>query len=161
MTREDAVVTYFNVIPRHLSGCTEVYLERSVLDRSNNRIRGSNPVRGWDVCPLLAVLVEALRRADPPSKEVKVNLSLCLTKHHAMMAYYGWRYSATHSLTLAREGGERSPSCRSRFSPWERPPRYPLDRRLGGVLTKYLMVSEVNSESEQSTKRTAIRITSH
>jgi len=26
-----------------------------------------------------------------------VKLSLCLTKHHSMKAYWEWRYSATHS----------------------------------------------------------------
>jgi hypothetical protein len=47
---------------------------RTVFDRSNTRIVGSNPARGMNVCPRFSVLycpvwVEALRRADPPSKE--------------------------------------------------------------------------------------------
>jgi hypothetical protein len=29
--------------------------------------------------------------------KVKMNLSLCFDKNHAMKAYWGWRYSATHS----------------------------------------------------------------
>jgi len=29
--------------------------------------------------------------------EVKVKLSLCLTKYHAMKSYWGWRFSPTHS----------------------------------------------------------------
>jgi hypothetical protein len=29
--------------------------------------------------------------------KVKVQLSLCLTKHHAMKTYWEWRYSSTHS----------------------------------------------------------------
>jgi len=32
--------------------------------------------------------------------KVKVNLSLCLTKHQAMKTHWGWRYSATHSWPL-------------------------------------------------------------
>jgi hypothetical protein len=46
----------------------------TVYDRSNIEIAGSNPTWGMDVCPRVSVLccpvsVEALRRADPPSKE--------------------------------------------------------------------------------------------
>jgi predicted SPOUT superfamily RNA methylase MTH1 len=29
-----------------------------------------------------------------------------LTDHHAMKAYWGWRYSSTHSLTSALDGDE-------------------------------------------------------
>jgi hypothetical protein len=46
---------------------------RTVFGRSNTGIVGSNPTRGMDVCPWFSVFVlscvEALRRADPPSKE--------------------------------------------------------------------------------------------
>jgi hypothetical protein len=35
--------------------------------------------------------------------------------------------------TLAVEGGEWSGSSPGRFTPRERAPRYPLDRRLGGT----------------------------
>jgi len=47
---------------------------RTVFNRSNSGIVVSNPARAMDVCPCLRVLccsvwVEALRRADPPSKE--------------------------------------------------------------------------------------------
>jgi hypothetical protein len=47
----------------------------TVFEHSNIGIAGSNPARGMDVCPRFSVLccpvckVEALRRADPPSKE--------------------------------------------------------------------------------------------
>jgi hypothetical protein len=46
----------------------------TVYDRFNIGIACSNPARGMDVCLRLSVLccsvyVEALRRADPPSKE--------------------------------------------------------------------------------------------
>jgi hypothetical protein len=48
----------------------------------------------------------------------KVNLSLCLTLHHAMQTY--WRsggYSSTHSSTSVLDGGEWSASCPCRFTP--------------------------------------------
>jgi hypothetical protein len=46
----------------------------TVFDRSNTGVVGSNPTRGTDVCPRFSLLccpvqVEALRRADPPSKD--------------------------------------------------------------------------------------------
>jgi len=45
-----------------------------VFDHSNIGIAISNPTRGTDVCPHFSVLfgpaeVEAMRQADPPSKE--------------------------------------------------------------------------------------------
>jgi hypothetical protein len=45
-----------------------------VLENSNTGIEGSNPTRGMDLCPLLFMLcypakVQALRWADPPSKD--------------------------------------------------------------------------------------------
>jgi hypothetical protein len=47
---------------------------RTVFGRSNTGIVGSNPAWGMDVCPPFSVLcsvqVQALRRADPPSKEI-------------------------------------------------------------------------------------------
>jgi hypothetical protein len=47
---------------------------RSVFDRSNTEVAGSNSARGMDVCTSFSVLccsvqLEALRRADNPSKE--------------------------------------------------------------------------------------------
>jgi hypothetical protein len=46
----------------------------TVYDRSNIGISDSNPASGMDMCPRVSVLccpvsAEALRRADPPSKE--------------------------------------------------------------------------------------------
>jgi hypothetical protein len=46
----------------------------TVYDRLNIDIQGSNPARGMDVCLHVSVLccpvsVEALRRADPSTKE--------------------------------------------------------------------------------------------
>jgi hypothetical protein len=54
----------------------------TVFGRSNIGIAGSNPSSGMDVCPRVSVLccpvsVEALRRADPPSKESYQNVSIC------------------------------------------------------------------------------------
>jgi hypothetical protein len=50
----------------------------------------------------------------------KVKLSLCVTKHHAMKAY--WRNSSTHSLISALDGGEWSASRPGRFTPRKRAP---------------------------------------
>jgi hypothetical protein len=57
----------------------------TVYDRSNIGIAGSNPASGMDVCPRVSVLccpgsVDALRRADPPSKESYQNVSICRSK---------------------------------------------------------------------------------
>jgi hypothetical protein len=49
-------------------------------------------------------------------------LSLCLTKHHAMKAYWEWRYSSIHSFISALEGGEWSASRPDRLTPRERNP---------------------------------------
>jgi hypothetical protein len=57
--------------------------------------------------------------------KVKVKLRLCflLTENHAMKTSLGeWRYSSTHSLTSALDGGEWSASCTGRFTPRERAP---------------------------------------
>jgi hypothetical protein len=57
----------------------------TVYDRSNIGISGSNPAWGMDVCPRVSVLccpvsVEALRRADPASKESYQNVSICRSR---------------------------------------------------------------------------------
>jgi hypothetical protein len=49
-------------------------------------------------------------------------MPLCLTKHHAMKTYREWRYSSTHYLTSALDGGEWSASRPGRFTPRERAP---------------------------------------
>jgi hypothetical protein len=49
-----------------------------------------------------------------------------------MKVYWEWRYSSTHSLTSAVDGGEWSASHPGRFITRERTPFNPLDRRLGG-----------------------------
>jgi len=43
-----------------------------------------------------------------------------------------WRCSFTNSLTSALDRGEWSASHPSYFTPGERAPWYPLDRKLGG-----------------------------
>jgi hypothetical protein len=48
--------------------------------------------------------------------KVKIKLSLCLTKHHAMKAYWEWRYNSTHSLTSALGGGGWSASRPGRLT---------------------------------------------
>jgi hypothetical protein len=64
---------------------------------------------------------------------VKIKLSLCFNwtpRHKDILVE--WRYSATHSLTSALDGGEWLTSRPGRFTPQENSPWYPLDRRLGG-----------------------------
>jgi hypothetical protein len=49
-----------------------------------------------------------------------------------------WRFSSTHSLTLALDGGEWSASRPGRFTPRERDPgTHLIDRRLGGPQSRY------------------------
>jgi hypothetical protein len=64
--------------------------------------------------------------------KVKVMLSLCLTKQNAMKTYWGVEVHLHAFLTLTLDGGERPASRPGRFTPRERAPWYPLDRRLGG-----------------------------
>jgi hypothetical protein len=57
----------------------------TVYDRSNIGITGSNPASGMDVCPRVSMLcchvsVEALRRANPPSKESYQIVSICRSR---------------------------------------------------------------------------------
>jgi hypothetical protein len=57
----------------------------TVYDSLNIRIAGSNPASGMDVCPRVSVLccpvsVEALRRADPSSKDSYQNVSICKSR---------------------------------------------------------------------------------
>jgi hypothetical protein len=59
--------------------------------------------------------------------KLKVKLSLCLTKHHAMKAYLGNGDIAPRILGL----GTRWRRVVS-FTPREKSPWYPLHRRLGG-----------------------------
>jgi hypothetical protein len=57
----------------------------TVYDSSNIGIAVSNPASGMNVCPRVSVLccpvsVEALRRADSPSKESYQNVSICRSR---------------------------------------------------------------------------------
>jgi hypothetical protein len=64
----------------------------------------------------------------------QINLSLCLSKLHAMKAYTGvevWLHPFSTSLL---GGGEWSASCPGRFTPGK-DPFYPFDR-LGGTQGK-------------------------
>jgi hypothetical protein len=58
---------------------------------------------------------------------VKVTLSLCLTKYHAMKTYWGRRGIAPRILELGT--GWKLSGC---FTLWGKSTRYPLYRRLGG-----------------------------
>jgi hypothetical protein len=47
-----------------------------------------------------------------------------------------WRYSSTHSLTSAVDRGKGSDSRPGCFTPKGKSPCYPLNRRLGGPLSR-------------------------
>jgi hypothetical protein len=49
--------------------------------------------------------VKELKKTYKKGKGKVVPL-LFLTEHHAMKAYWEWKYSYTHSLTSALDGGE-------------------------------------------------------
>jgi hypothetical protein len=65
--------------------------------------------------------------------KVNTKLSLCLIKHHVMKTYWGVDVQLHSFITSALGGGEWSASHPGRFTPSERAPRYPLDRRPGGL----------------------------
>jgi hypothetical protein len=78
----------------------------------------------------LIILVTQTRKAH---RKVKLKLSLCFKwapRHVGVLRK--WRYSATHSLTSALDGGEWSASRHGRFIPQGKSLWYPLNRRLGG-----------------------------
>jgi hypothetical protein len=54
--------------------------------------------------------------------KVKIKLSLCLTKHHAMQAYLGSGVTAPRIFDLGTRGGEWSASRPGRFNPREKAP---------------------------------------
>jgi hypothetical protein len=77
-------------------------------------------------------------------EKVKVKVSLCLTKHHAMKTYWGVEvYSSTAFLTSTLDGGEWSASRSGRFTPQGKSPYYPSGRRL--VMAVLCCTKEGNS----------------
>jgi hypothetical protein len=58
-------------------------------------------------------------------------------KMYAMKTYGGVNVKIHIFLTLALAGGEWSASHPSRFTPRGKSPRYPLDRRLGGLQSRF------------------------
>jgi hypothetical protein len=69
---------------------------------------------------------------SPSGLLVKVKLSLCLTKYHAMKTYWGVEVQLHAFLTSAQAGDEWSASRPSSFTSGVKSPRYPLERRLDG-----------------------------
>jgi hypothetical protein len=71
---------------------------------------------GWGISPTqdsFFYFVKYIRYGKKVSDEsntrqIKVKLSLCLTKHHNMKAYWGVEVSPTRTLTAALDGGEWS-----------------------------------------------------
>jgi hypothetical protein len=65
-------------------------------------------------------------------KGKKIKLSLCLTKHHAMKAYWGSGSIAPHILDLGTSRRRVVSFTPRPLYPQRKSPWYPLDRRLGG-----------------------------
>jgi hypothetical protein len=89
---------------------------------------------------------------------IKVKLSLCLTKYHAMKTYWEWRYSSTHSLTSALDGGEWSASRPGRFTLME---RAPITHWIGGwvgsrAILDAVVKRKIPSPRRESNPRTRI-----
>jgi hypothetical protein len=86
-------------------------------------------------------------------------LSLCsLTEHHAMKAYWEWRYSSTHSLTSALDGGDWSASRPGRFTLRE---RVPGTHWIGGWMDPRSVLDtvvkrKISSPRQESNSRTPI-----
>jgi hypothetical protein len=78
----------------------------------------------------ILIFIFCIKRDTLDSYEVKINLSLRLTKHHAMKTYWEWRYSSTYDLG-ARLRWVVSFTPRSLY-PQGKKPQFPLVRRLGG-----------------------------
>jgi hypothetical protein len=76
----------------------------------------SNEKYGWKMCNRPPCLIQGVAE----KREImKTKLSLCLSfnwapRHEGVLEE--WRYSSTHSLTSALDGGS------GRFTPWERAP---------------------------------------
>jgi hypothetical protein len=74
------------------------------------------------------------------------DFSLCLTKHHAMKAYWGSRSIPPCILTSALDGGECSALHPAALPPGK-DPRYPLNRRQDGPQSRSGRGEEKNSQS--------------
>jgi hypothetical protein len=67
-----------------------------------------------------------------------------------------WRGGSTHSLTSALDGGEWLTSRPGRFTPREKSPWYPLDRRLGGHKNRSGRGGEEKNSRRKSKAKTPI-----
>jgi hypothetical protein len=85
--------------------------------------------------------------------KVRKVMSLFLTKHHAMKKLGEWRYSTTHSLTSALDGGEWSVSRSTTLPPGKEPP-VPLGQEGGWSPEKFWTIkipsSRRNSNPDHS-----------
>jgi hypothetical protein len=84
-------------------------------------------MRGWEVLPLphSPDLHTTWNKSAAPTVKVKVKFSLCFLfnwapRHEGILGE--WRYSSTHSLTSALDGGEWSASRPHCFTSRERDP---------------------------------------
>jgi hypothetical protein len=94
-----------------------------------------------------------------PALKLKVKLSLCFNRAPRHEGVLGeWRYSSTHSLTSALDGGEWSASRPGRFTPRE---RAPVIHWIGGWVGRRAVLDavvkrEIPSPRRESNPRTPI-----
>jgi hypothetical protein len=89
--------------------------------------------------------------------KVKVKLSLCFNwapRHEGVLGE--WRYSSTHSLTSALDGGEWSASRPGHFTPKERAPG---THWIGGWVGSRTVLEAVMKRKIPSTRRESNPIT--
>jgi hypothetical protein len=90
-----------------------------------------------DVKDLLFHSMSGNRPNDPIRQDwriviIKVKLSLCLTKHHAVKTYWGVQVLLHAFLDLGTRLRWVVSFTTRPLNPQGKSPRYPLDRRLGG-----------------------------
>jgi hypothetical protein len=86
--------------------------------------------REYLYCWLALTSSTAVSQTNLETNEAKVKLSLCFNwtpRHEDVLGE--WRYTSTHSLTSALDGGEWSASYTGRFTPRERAPGTPWTMR--------------------------------
>jgi hypothetical protein len=110
-------------------------LEQSPSSETNNNL-ASQEISRLSRNPKVHYRVHKSTLLVPILSKLKVKLSLCLTKHHAMKTYWGSRGIAPGILDL----GTRWRWVVS-FAPWPlypqgKSPSYTLDRRLGGLQSR-------------------------
>jgi hypothetical protein len=114
------------LLGREISSTQCLNLRRTTQHRkTQTHIHASSGIRTHDPSVRAVEVCTCLRPCghwDRLNIIIKVKLSLCLTKHHAMKTYWGSGYIAPRILDLGLDGGELSASRSGRFTSRERAP---------------------------------------